>query len=159
MPNPSTNSIWLRVFACLGVVFIACGLKNYLAVLFTGTPVCTYLCPTVFPSDLYFHYPFLESLFETQRWVLEQTQRLADALFPDRWNLTTILLLAPVYEELGLAAVTPATCLPPIADRLDGVFCYGGGVDALVEAFLSRLPDGMRVTLLKSGDGPLGARL
>lgn len=71
----------------------------------------------------------------------------------------TLLAAAPVYEELGLAAVTPATCLPPIAGRLDGVFCYGGGVDALAEAFLGRLPDGMRVTLLKSGDGPLGARL
>jgi branched-chain amino acid transport system substrate-binding protein len=71
----------------------------------------------------------------------------------------TLLAAAPVYGEMGLAAVTPAPCFPPIAGRLDGVFCYGGGVEALAEAFLGRLPDGMRVTLLKSGDGPLGARL
>jgi ABC-type branched-subunit amino acid transport system substrate-binding protein len=70
-----------------------------------------------------------------------------------------LLAAAPVYEELGLAAVTPATCFPPIASRLDGVFCYGGGVDVLAEVLLGRLPKEMQVTLLKSGDGPLGDRL
>jgi membrane protease YdiL (CAAX protease family) len=100
MPNSPTSSIWLRVFACLGVVIIACGVKNYLAVLVTGTPLCPYLCPSVFPSELYFHYPLLESLFEAQRWVLEQTERLADALFLDPWNLAATLLFAPIYEEV-----------------------------------------------------------
>ncbi len=100
VPNSSTSSIWPKVFACLGVVIVTCGLKNYLAVLVTDTPLCPYLCPSMFPSELHFHYPLLETLFETQRWVLEQPQRLADRLFLDPWNLSTILLFAPVYEEL-----------------------------------------------------------
>ncbi len=41
-PGFSAGSIWPRVLACLAVVVIACGVKNYLAVLVSGTALCPY---------------------------------------------------------------------------------------------------------------------
>jgi branched-chain amino acid transport system substrate-binding protein len=71
----------------------------------------------------------------------------------------TVLAAAPLYEQLGLAAVTPAMCSLSVAGRIDGVFCLGLDVDRLAEALLGRLPGEARATLLRSGDGPLGDRL
>ena len=100
VPVFSPGSIWLRIFACLGIVVIACGVKHFLSVLISGTDWCAYLCPSSFPGDLFFSYPLLESLFEAQRWAQEQTQGLLDRLYADPWNLSTSILIAPVYEEL-----------------------------------------------------------
>lgn len=99
-PRISVGSIWLRVLACLAIVVIACGLKNYLAVAVTGTPWCPYLCPSVFPSELVFSFPLLETLFDAHRWTQEKSQELANVLLADQWNLATSLVIAPVYEEL-----------------------------------------------------------
>jgi membrane protease YdiL (CAAX protease family) len=100
MANFSASSIWLRILACLAVVVIACGFKNYLAVLVSGTAVCPYLCPSTFPSEAFFSFPLLESLFEAQRWAREKSQAFVGLLFSDQWNLMTSLLIAPIYEEL-----------------------------------------------------------
>jgi membrane protease YdiL (CAAX protease family) len=98
--EPPAGPVWLRVFACLGVVVVACGVKQFLTVLVSDTHWCSYLCPSLFPSDLFFSYPGLEYLFESQRWAQERTQGLADRLFADPWNLSTSILIAPVYEEV-----------------------------------------------------------
>ncbi len=104
-PNPSRaprarcGAVWGRVLACLGLVLVACGAKNYLAVLVNGTALCPYLCPAVFPGELHFAFPWLEPLHEALTWLLERTQGLADGLFLDPWNLASLLLLAPVLEE------------------------------------------------------------
>lgn len=100
MPNLTIGSMWLRVLACLAVVILACGLKNYLAVIVSGTALCPYLCTSVFSTELFFSFPLLEQLFEAQRWAEEQSQGLADVVFLDPWNMATNLVIAPVYEEL-----------------------------------------------------------
>jgi membrane protease YdiL (CAAX protease family) len=100
VPDSSKGSTWLRIFACLGVVIAACGLKNYLTVLVSGTDWCEYLCPSLFSDDLFFSFPPLESVFEALRWAPEQSQRFVDGLFADPWNLSTSILIAPLYEEL-----------------------------------------------------------
>ena len=99
-PAISAGPIWLRVLACLAIVVIACGVKNYLAVLVSGTALCPYLCPSLFSTETLFSFPLLESLFDVQRWAQERTQAVAERLFADRWNLTTSLLIAPIAEEL-----------------------------------------------------------
>jgi len=99
-PTLPPGSIWLRVLACLAIVVIACGIKNYLALTVSGTVLCPYLCPSVFPGELFFTFPLLESLFEAQKWAQEKTQDLADLLFDDPWDLANGLVIAPVYEEL-----------------------------------------------------------
>lgn len=99
-PDISVGAAWLRTLACLAVVVLACGLKNYLLVLVTGTAFCPYLCSSPFRTDLLFAFPFLESLFETQRWLQEGLQGLVDTLYRDPWNLSTSLIFAPLSEEL-----------------------------------------------------------
>ena len=99
-PNLSSASIWLRVLACLGIVVLACGTKNYLAIIVHGTVLCPYLCPSVFPGELFFSFPLLESFFDAQSWVQENSQGLIDRVLVDPWNLVTGLVIAPVYEEL-----------------------------------------------------------
>ena len=96
----SVRAAWLRTLACLAVVVLACGLKNYLLVLVTGTAFCPYLCSSPFRTDLLFAFPFLEPLFETQRWLQEGLQGLVDTLYRDPWNLSTSLIFAPLSEEL-----------------------------------------------------------
>jgi membrane protease YdiL (CAAX protease family) len=96
----SADSVWGRILACLAIVVIACGLKNYLAVIVIGTWLCPYLCPSVLPTELYFSFPVLETFFEAQRWVQEESQALIDRLVGDQWRLASNLLIAPVYEEL-----------------------------------------------------------
>jgi branched-chain amino acid transport system substrate-binding protein len=71
----------------------------------------------------------------------------------------TLLAAAPIYEEQGLPAVTPAACPSSIAERLDGVICLGSETDRLAQALLSHLSDEVQVTLLRDGDGTLGYRL
>jgi membrane protease YdiL (CAAX protease family) len=66
----------------------------------TGTQFGPYLCPAVFPGELHFAFPWLESLHEALTWLLERTQGLADSLFLDPWNLASLLVLAPVLEEV-----------------------------------------------------------
>jgi len=100
MPNLGVGSIWLRILASLAVVILSCGLKNYLTVIVSGTGLCPLLCPSVFSTELFFSFPFLERLFEVQKWTVEQSQRLTDMVLTDPWNLTTSLFFAPVYEEV-----------------------------------------------------------
>jgi hypothetical protein len=97
---PTAGSIWLRIFACLGIVVMACGLKQSLTVLVSGTDWCRYLCPSPFPSGIFFSYPLLESLYEVQRWAQDQTQALFDRLYADPWNWNMGILIAPVYANL-----------------------------------------------------------
>ncbi len=96
----AAGSIWLRILACLAVVVIACGVKNYLSVLVSGTALCPYLCPSVFSTEILFSFPLLELMLDAQRWAQERAQAVAGLFFADRWNLATSLLFAPIAEEL-----------------------------------------------------------
>lgn len=96
----SAPSTWMRVLACLAVVVIACGVKNYLTLIVSGTAACPYLCPSAFPSELFFAFPPLELVFQAQLLAQEKSQALADLIVWDPWNLSTSLIFAPVYEEL-----------------------------------------------------------
>ena len=100
MPDADLRLIWLRVFACLALVILACGLKNYLIYLSYGTALCPYLCSSVFEAKYSISIPPLEHLFTAQGWVEEKFQGVIALLFIDKWNLATSLAFAPVLEEL-----------------------------------------------------------
>ena len=100
MLNSQVASIWLRILACLAVVVLTCGLKNYLIVIISGTVLCPYLCPSVFEVDFFFSFPLLGQLFQAQIWILEKSQSIIDLILIDRWNIATSLVFAPVFEEL-----------------------------------------------------------
>jgi len=97
MLDSQVDLIWLRVLACLAVVVLTCGLKNYLIVILIGTALCPYLCSSVFEVDL---FPILGQLFEAQVWVLKKSQGIIDLVLTDKWRLATSLVFAPVLEEL-----------------------------------------------------------
>ena len=100
MLDSLARSIWLRVLACLAVVVLTCGLKNYLVVMVSGTALCRYLCPSFLAIDLFFALPVLEQLFEAQTWAQEKFQGTIAQVLVDKWNLATTLLFAPIFEEL-----------------------------------------------------------
>ncbi len=93
------RSVWLLILACLAAVILACGLKNYLIVMVSGTVLCPYLCSSVFHGDLLFSFPLLEQLFKVQIWVQDKFQGIIDQVLVDKWNLATSLMFAPVFEE------------------------------------------------------------
>jgi branched-chain amino acid transport system substrate-binding protein len=83
---------------------------------------------------------------------------------------------APVYQNLGLPAITPLSCglmfhrrmkhpasnplaaqQPSSGDR--ALFCLGADEEALSRALVERLPGGAQVTLLRAGLGELGDSL
>lgn len=99
MSRAVTASAWAWVMICVAVVVLSCGLKNYLAVLVTGTAWCPYLCPSWFAYDTFDEVPVLAQLFAAQRYVEAQLQGLVDRVWPDVWNLGTRLLFAPLVEE------------------------------------------------------------
>jgi hypothetical protein len=72
--------IWFRVLACLAIVVLACGLKNYLIVIISDTALCPYLCSSVLGVDLFFSFPLIGQLFQAQIWVLEQLQSIIDLI-------------------------------------------------------------------------------
>jgi ABC-type branched-subunit amino acid transport system substrate-binding protein len=53
-----------------------------------------------------------------------------------------VLAAAPTYRELGLPAITPATCASSVASGEGGFFCLGADADLLVEAMLGAVPPG-----------------
>jgi ABC-type branched-subunit amino acid transport system substrate-binding protein len=77
---------------------------------------------------------------------------------------STVQAAAPVYQELGLAAITPATCpqrdaTVPGATEDGAVFCLGADAGILARVLTDRLPADARVTLLRAGQGALGDHL
>lgn len=93
------RSVWFLILACLATVFLACGLKNYLIVMVSGTVLCPYLCSSVFEGDLFFSFPLLESLFKVQTWAQDKFQGIIEQVMVDKWKLATNLVFAPVLEE------------------------------------------------------------
>ena len=81
------------------VVVLACGLKNYLSYLVSGTALCPYLCPSWLGWDALEEIPVLGNLFAAQAEVQASLQGLVDEVWSDDWNLTTYLLIAPLLEE------------------------------------------------------------
>ena len=100
MVNSRLGSIWLRVLACLAVVVLTCGLKNYLIVIISGTVLCPYLCSSVFGVDHFFTLPLLGQLFEVQIGLMEKLQIIIDLFLTDRWRIATGFVFAPVIEEM-----------------------------------------------------------
>lgn len=94
------RSVWIRILACLALVVLSCGLKNYLIVMVNGTALCPYLCPSIFDVDLTFDFAILQQLFSVQTWLMEKLQDVSNLVLIDKWNLASSLLFAPVLEEL-----------------------------------------------------------
>lgn len=68
----------------------------------------------------------------------------------------TLAAAASLYRDLGLPAVTLATC-PPAG--YEGVFCFAAGADALAQALIQRIPPGAEVALLRAQQQALGDQL
>jgi membrane protease YdiL (CAAX protease family) len=88
-----------RILSALAIVFLACGLKNYLAYGISGTALCPYLCPSVMGEGLLWHLPFLSDFLLAQTWLKETLQGLLNGLFQDPHRLATTLVVAPIIEE------------------------------------------------------------
>jgi len=72
----------------------------------------------------------------------------------------TVLAAAPVYDEMGLAMITPATCSTSLADEREGAaFCLGANADTLGGALLERVPVESQIVLLSSPGRALEDRL
>lgn len=68
-----------------------------------------------------------------------------------------VVSAAPVYHDLRLAMITPATCSPSLSLASYGeVFCLGADGRALELALIERLPGGARAKMLRVRDGTLG---
>ncbi len=94
-----SRASWLRILTALSLVLLSCALKNYLAVLAAGTPLCPYLCPSLMGVDRAFDLPPLAQVFSAQARVLEWLQYRSGLLLKDPHLLATALLFAPVMEE------------------------------------------------------------
>lgn len=99
MFDSRVGSVGLRILACLALVILTCGLKNYLIFFISGTVLCPYLCPSVFGSDYLFSTPLLGQLFQAQIWIMQKLQDFVDMIILDKWKIATSLLFAPVVEE------------------------------------------------------------
>jgi branched-chain amino acid transport system substrate-binding protein len=58
--------------------------------------------------------------------------------------------VAPVYHNLGLPVITPASC--PRSTAYNEVYCLGADADTLARALVERVPAGARVTLIHGGE-------
>lgn len=84
----------------LALVFLACGLKNFVIFLIAGTSLCPYLCPSTLAGETLLSYPLIRYVFGMQFWVEETLQSIPGAVFSDPFKLVTVLLVAPVLEEV-----------------------------------------------------------
>ncbi len=84
----------------MALVFLACGLKNYLVFLIAGTSLCPYLCPSALGSEPISSYPYIREFFAMQSWVQARLQSVPDLLAADPYKLATVLIFAPVVEEI-----------------------------------------------------------
>lgn len=99
LPTTRLGVIWLRILALLALVFVVCGLKNYLVFLVSGTSLCPYLCPSALGIEPIYAYPVIREIFAVQSWVHAKLQLVPDLIARDPYKLATVLIFAPVVEE------------------------------------------------------------
>jgi len=93
------SETWMYVLVCFALAALVCGAKNFLIVAVQGTPVCGFLCPSIF-GDRGFPLPTsLDWLFGIQVGAEAQLQAVFDRLWNDNFLLLTGLFVAPVLEE------------------------------------------------------------
>jgi membrane protease YdiL (CAAX protease family) len=90
---------WMYVLVCFALAALVCAAKNYLSVSLQGTPLCGYMCPSVFGERAFALPTSLDWFFALQIGVEEQVQSLFNGLWNDRFLLITGLVSAPVLEE------------------------------------------------------------
>ena len=99
MPRLGTLPTQARILIAFALVVLSCGLKNYLSYAVSATPLCPYLCPSWLgwytPNEI----PVLGIFFAAQAEAQAILQSLADRVWQDSWNLTTLLVTAPLLEE------------------------------------------------------------
>ena len=90
---------WMYVLVCFALAALVCAAKNFLSASLQGTPVCGFLCPSIF-GDRGFPLPTsLDWLFGLQVGAEAHLQAVFDRLWNDNYLLVTGLIVAPVLEE------------------------------------------------------------
>lgn len=91
---------WMYVLVCFALAALVCAAKNFLSVSIQGTPVCGFLCPSIF-GDRGFPLPTsLDWVFGIQVGAEARLQAAFDRLWNDNFLLLTGLVVAPVLEEV-----------------------------------------------------------
>jgi len=94
------SETWMFVLVCFALAALVCAAKNFLSVSIQGTPVCGFLCPSIF-GDRGFPLPTsLDWMFGLQVGAEAQLQAVFDRLWNDNFLLLTGLVVAPVLEEV-----------------------------------------------------------
>ena len=92
---------WKNIFICFSIISLSCALKNYFIYLCGGSSFFLYFSPAVFGDHNYYITPnFIEFLYELQRWIIEAIQSLASIFFDDKYQILSILIIAPFTEEI-----------------------------------------------------------
>jgi membrane protease YdiL (CAAX protease family) len=90
---------WRGVLMCFAVVLLFCAVKNYLVYLLQGSPLCAYLCPSLFGGRTGFLPGFLTDIYQYQVWLEDMGQFYVDVHWSDPYRVASFLLIAPVLEE------------------------------------------------------------
>ena len=94
-------NVWKNIFICFALVALSCALKNYFIYLWGEFSFFRYFSPAVFGVHNFYITPnFIEFLYEFQRWIIESIQSLAALFINDKYQVLSILILAPFTEEI-----------------------------------------------------------
>ena len=94
-------NVWKNILICFSIISLSCALKNYFIYLWGGSSFFQYFSPAVFGDHNYYITPtFIEFLYALQRWIIEAIQSLAAIFFEDKYQMLSILIIAPFIEEI-----------------------------------------------------------
>ena len=93
--------VWKNIFICFSIISLSCALKNYFIYLWGDSSFFRYFSPAVFGGHNFYTTPnIIEFLYELQRWLVEAIQSLAANFFDDKYQILSILIIAPFTEEI-----------------------------------------------------------
>jgi membrane protease YdiL (CAAX protease family) len=92
---------WKNILISFSIISLACAIKNYFIYLWGDTSFFMYFSPAIFGSHNYYITPdFIKILYEFQRWIVVSAHSLVEFFFNDKYQIISILLIAPVAEEI-----------------------------------------------------------
>jgi membrane protease YdiL (CAAX protease family) len=98
-PRAGLLDTWTAILVCFAVAALVCAAKNYISVALLNTPVCGFLCPSIFGDRAFPSPEALSWLFSLQISAEAQLQTVFNQLLHDRHLLLTGLVVAPALEE------------------------------------------------------------
>ncbi len=92
---------WKNILISFSIVSFACAIKNYCIYLWSDSSYFVYFAPSFFGEHSFYITPYyIEILYDFQKWVVTITNSLGATLFNDQYQVLSILLIAPIAEEI-----------------------------------------------------------